>query len=237
MKKILSTLVMGVLCLFGYSQNIQTHYDFGDGRSYLTTTIEMFKPDAWGSTFFFVDYDHNSEKSGVLSDKDQPSLSYFEIARGLKFWDAPVEMTIEYNGGLTNGTSLANAYLAGPAYSWNASDFSMGYTVKTLYKHIANQLNSGEFCWQLTGVWYYKLKLTDSYSLSFNGFVDFWKEKQNFFLNKQGETADYVFLTEPQLWFNFNEHFSLGGEVELSNNFGLHHGFKTCPTLGAKWIF
>ena len=48
------------------AQNIQFHYDFGrmlysdlDGdaadRAPMTTTVEMFKPDKWGSTYFFVD--------------------------------------------------------------------------------------------------------------------------------------------------------------------------------------
>jgi hypothetical protein len=238
MKKIILLVAFVAMTSLTFAQNIQTHYDFGDGRSYVTTTIEMFKPDAWGSTFFFIDYDHNSEKGkNTASDgKNQPSLSYFEIARGLKFWDAPVEMTVEYNGGLTNERSLANAYLAGPAYSWNASDFSKGFTLKALYKHIENANNSDKFCWQLTGVWYYNLPLGD-YSVSFTGFADFWKEKQDYFLNKTGEETDFVFLAEPQLWFNYNKHFSLGGEVELSNNFGLNHGFKVCPTLGLKWNF
>ena len=46
------------------AQNLQLHYDFGKAlyrsedrsleyRPQLTTTVEMFRPDRWGSTFFF----------------------------------------------------------------------------------------------------------------------------------------------------------------------------------------
>ena len=48
------------------AQNIQLHYDFGrslydkdlKGRPLLTSTVEKFHPDAWGSTYFFVDMDY-----------------------------------------------------------------------------------------------------------------------------------------------------------------------------------
>ena len=39
--------------------NLQTFYDFGKDRQYLTTTFEMFKPDKFGDTFFFIDHYYN----------------------------------------------------------------------------------------------------------------------------------------------------------------------------------
>ena len=83
------------------AQNIQLHYDFGrsiydkemSGRPLLTSTVEMFKPDKWGSTFFFIDLDYTSK--GIAS-------GYGEIARELKFWEGPFSIHIEYNGGLSN---------------------------------------------------------------------------------------------------------------------------------------
>ena len=55
------------------AQNIQLHYDFTDDRDYLTTTVEMFKPDAYGSTFFFIDFNYD------VDDVEGVSESYFEI--------------------------------------------------------------------------------------------------------------------------------------------------------------
>ena len=45
------------------------------GRPLLTSTVEKFHPDNWGSTYFFIDMDYTSE--GVAS-------AYWEIARELE---------------------------------------------------------------------------------------------------------------------------------------------------------
>ena len=37
--------------------NMQVFYDFGSDRKYVTMTLEMFKADKWGNTYFFVDHD------------------------------------------------------------------------------------------------------------------------------------------------------------------------------------
>ena len=84
MKKV-ALFVMALAGMTAQAQtNLQVHYDFGEGREYVTTTLEMFKPDKWGNTFFFVDYNFNSTKY------NHPSESYMEIARCLKFWDGPI---------------------------------------------------------------------------------------------------------------------------------------------------
>ena len=76
MKKIRLFAILAV-ALFGTAtalgQNIQLHYDFG--RNAATTTVEMFRPDKGGSTFFFVDFDYSPKVSGA----------YWEIAREICF--------------------------------------------------------------------------------------------------------------------------------------------------------
>ena len=59
-------------------KNIQLHYDFGrqlyskdqPDRPKLTTTVELFRPDSWGNTFFFVDMNYQREgiNLGLLGD-------------------------------------------------------------------------------------------------------------------------------------------------------------------------
>lgn len=44
----------------------------------LMSTVEMFKADPWGDTFFFVDMTYTKE--GL-------NYAYWEIARNLKFWE------------------------------------------------------------------------------------------------------------------------------------------------------
>lgn len=71
MKKLLTLSFLLVVSGVVTAQNIQLHYDFGRniykelkkssdtyGRPALTTTIEMFRPDSFGSTYFFVDVDY-----------------------------------------------------------------------------------------------------------------------------------------------------------------------------------
>ena len=111
--------------------NLQLHYDFGKDRKYLTSTVENFTPDKYGSTFFFIDMDYNAGKQNGVS------ASYWEIARGIKFQEtSPWEAHLEYNGGLTNGFSFDNAYLFGANYSWHRSDFSKILSLQAMYKYI-----------------------------------------------------------------------------------------------------
>ena len=51
-------LLLSVISISGINkvqaQNLQLFYDAGRGCA--TTTVEMFRPDAGGSTFFFIDF-------------------------------------------------------------------------------------------------------------------------------------------------------------------------------------
>ena len=60
------------------AQDVQLHYDLGhslyknlSSRTSVTTTVEMFKPDTWGSTYMFTDIDYKSD--GVMG-------AYWEIS-------------------------------------------------------------------------------------------------------------------------------------------------------------
>jgi hypothetical protein len=216
MKKIYIVLTVLLGSIGANAQNVQLHYDFGENRNYMTSTIEMFKPDKWGNTFFFVDMDFSNKKAA--------GLSYMEIAREISMGKLPINAHVEFNGGLTNAYSFGNAYLAGLSYSKNAEDFSKGVTFIGMYKYIDMTADNKPNSFQFTMVWYWHFL---DKKLSFTGFADFWK--QNIF-------GDYIFLTEPQIWFNATENISVGGEIELSNNFA-GKGFKAMPTLAAKWNF
>lgn len=229
MKKLVLAFIASLFAFGTFSQNIQLHYDMGKDRGYLTSTVEMFRPDKTGNTFFFIDFDYG------VGDVEGVSLSYFEIARCFKLGKSPFSWHGEYNGGFGqfkatpfNGAySINNAWLTGVDYSWNATDFSRGFSLKALYKNIAHKHDAS---FQLTGVWYLNFAKG---KMSFTGFADFWKE-DNVFGTK---TTEFVFLSEPQLWYNFNKNFAAGGEIELSNNFGGMEGFNVMPTLGAKYTF
>ena len=212
-------------------QNLQLHYDF-DRRS-VTSTVEMFRADGSGSTFFFVDLDYSPKVTGA----------YWEIARELCFWKESkvswLSVHVEYNGGLnTQAGSFNNAFLGGLTYSGHSKDWSKTWSLSAMYKLIPGTVTAAgdkqDHNFQITGVW--NLDFFDHW-ISFNGFADYWREARAW----QG--TKFIFLAEPQLWVNLNKvrgwdkvNLSLGTEVELSNNF-VRKGFCVMPTLAAKWNF
>ena len=226
MKKILIFLAVTGWFQCAVSQNVQLHYDMGKGRSFFTSTVEMFKPDKLGSTFFFIDMDYNA------GDVEGISLAYWEIARALKLGDSPLAFHAEYNGGFgqyapEGSYQIEDAWLTGLEYSRNAKDFSKGFTLQALYKYIRGKHDAS---FQITGVWYWNF---GNGKWSFTGFADLWREDFVFGTNE----TKFVFLSEPQLWYNLSKNFALGSEVELSSNFGGMEGFNVMPTIGAKVTF
>lgn len=231
MKKLFTLVALFVAVCSVQAQNIQLHYDYGrdlykkdlPNRPVLTSTIEMFRPDKWGSTFFFVDMDHTSK--GVAS-------SYWEIAREFNLGKSPFAAHVEFNGGETNSFSFNNAYLGGLAYNFHNKDFSKVFGLQAMYKYI--QKADKPHNYQLTAIW--NLNFNDRL-FTMCGFADFWKEK-----NPNG---NYIFISEPQFWLNLNKlkgvnekfKLSVGGEVELTNNFAGRKGFYCIPTTAVKWNF
>ena len=223
--------------------NAQFFYDFGSDRKYTTLTLEMFKGDKWGNTYFFIDHDFNYDKH-VEGPNLAPGGTYFEIARCINLWQNTAmkafSFHVEYNGGITKSYPINNALLVGVDYFMHSADFKNTLNLKALYKKIKCRNSSVPM--QLTAVW----TCNDIFGvkgLKFDGFADFWWETHDCF-NDDGsaEVRHTVFITEPQVWYNVGRHFgvenlSLGTEIELSNNFGSTPGFKCRPCLGAKWDF
>lgn len=246
MKKSVLMPLLLLLALGATAQNVQLHYDLGHSlykdltnRPSVTTTVEMFKPDKWGSTYLFTDIDY--QRDGVAG-------AYWEVSREFnltknKQWAAH----IEYNGGLSSdenswqATRFQHAVLLGGAWNWHSTDFSKTFSVQAMYKyyfknrhHCAHPFSG----FQLTEVW----GMTFAHGLcTFSGFCDLWYNP-----NVNGKL---IVLSEPQFWFNLNAlkgmqgvNLSLGSEVELSNNFvwnkrGEHNRFYALPTVAAKWTF
>ncbi|MCU4177481.1 DUF5020 family protein [Carboxylicivirga sp. N1Y90] len=245
MKKFFLPLI--ALLLIGTSsikaQNLQVHYDFGEKRKLTTATLEMFKPDKYGSTFFFVDMDFGGNKEDGRIDG--MNLAYWEIARSLK-WNEnqKFEPRVEFNGGMGRGDGFSykinNAWLVGGQYTLNNADFSKVLTLQANAKYISDgKIDNGETkdmtSYQFTAVWalhFFERKI------SVTGFADFWREDHGV-VDKDGNwsTSKYVFLTEPQIWYNTCDQFSIGGELEMSNDFGTNKGFMINPTLAVKWTF
>ena len=219
------------------AQDIQLHYDFGRniytgeeaGRSKVTVTLEQFKADKWGSWYYFVDLD--------MSRKAFESV-YTEISREFNLGkESPFAAHVEYDGGASSKSgSFQHAALIGPAYHGHSEDFSKTWSVQLLYKQYFKGADYTHpyASAQLTGVW----STTFAHKkCTFSGFIDFWRGE------KSNGHGCLVILTEPQFWYNMTEHFSVGSEVEVSNNFIYNTNptsdktFFVNPTVAVKWNF
>ncbi|MBI9071005.1 MAG: DUF5020 family protein [Melioribacteraceae bacterium] len=218
MKKIITLLLfLTVAPLF--AQNIQLHYDLGEDRDYFTTTVEMFKPDEYGATFFFIDFDYNNAGNNSIS------LAYFEIARYIAIPGVDgLSATIQYNDGTAPWGPLGHIVLGGASYPIKLGDF---ITINVDVLARKDYLSERNLDGQLTLVWF---KPFLDGKLIFSGFADFWTTETF------GESKT-VFLSEPQLWYNIDKHLAVGGEVELSKNFLPTEDFEVKPTLALKWNF
>ena len=229
MKKFFFLALMAVAAMSTHAQNVQLHYDFGRniysneeaGRPKVTLTLEQFKADKWGSWFYFVDVDFSRKFT---------ESAYTEISREFNIGNKGFAAHVEYDGGLSKKLSFQQSALIGAAWNGHSADFSKTYSVQLMYKRYfkAYDETNAYHSFQFTSVW--GLNFADN-KCRFSGFVDFWRGEKG---NGHGEL---VILTEPQLWYNVTDHFSIGTEVEISNNFYNDKDFFVNPTLGVKWNF
>lgn len=216
------------------AQNVQLHYvpqhTFAPDdmpHNFLLSTVEMFKPDKWGSTFAFIDMTYDGSKGAVNS-------AYWEIARDLKFWDFPLAAHVEYNGGVVDGVpgAIPNAYLLGTSYNFQLGQAFMGTYL--VYKYNAFSKHSDDIQWTVT--WNWNL-FNDKLSLA--GFMDWWTENKDRTGSGSESGKKLILNMQPQFWYNITTHLATGSEVEITNNFYYtgNNSFYVFPTLAAKWTF
>ena len=255
MKKLFLVPLMAMFAVVSMAQvDFQLHYDLGrninpeseSNRQKVTSTVEMYHPDATGSTYFFVDMDYFSDGMGA---------AYWEVSREFtlkSLKNSNFAAHIEYDGGLTVNKytpQYANRYqqcfLVGPAYNWHNANFSKTFSVQAMLKQYIKKDNlKGITSFQLTGVW----STTFAKGLcTFSGFADLWYGYTPRYDDNGGQKKGWVFITEPQFWFNIvgkdRQHgkFCIGTEWELSNDFiwatNSKKTFFFNPTIAAKYVF
>ena len=250
MKKIVAFAGFALLSVGAFAQtNLQVFYDLGKDRKMVTTTLEMFNSDNWGSTFFFVDYDYYNQdfrdQKDPLGGKPYKDVygargSYFEMARALNFWQdsslGALSAHVEFNAGVGFGN---RNWLFGVEYFLHNADFSNTFTFELLYKTFKG--SESHLPLQFTFVWGMN-NLFGVEGLKFSGFADVWGEDANLWDDKDKCEKNLTFISEPQLWYNVGSlfgcpNFNIGTEIELSNNFAGNKGFMCNPCVGVKWNF
>ena len=240
--------IAALLCLCSLTAsagtNLQLYYDFGSlgtacpnqRTNRVTTTLELFYGDPWGSTFAFIDLDYNIHPN---DPKNTPFQGYFEIARCLNFWGKTkakdLSIQVEYNGGLglykdglgdIRGYGINHAALVGLNYCLHTADYKNIFNLEILFKYIVDDANmwrvkDASGSWQkqtgntvplqFTFVWGCEDFCTAP-GLRFSGFLDIWGAKQSVYDSKTGAYTDptkqsFVLISEPQLWYNVGRWF------------------------------
>ncbi len=226
MKKIFVTVgFLFLVVVFGAAQNLQLHYNLGRANDgvvhqnigYLTTTLEMFKTDSLGYTFFFVDMDYIST-NGM-------SFAYGEFLRAINIPKIKfMKLELSYNGGIG---VIKDTWLVGPVFPFVRGKSYISLSVYYRMERFQTSPNS-----QATVVWNVPLLKK---KVRFMGFFDVWT-RDNFIEGNKG--IMFKFLTDTQLWYNLNNHFAVGGEVEFSYNFfTFDKRVAAMPTTAVKWTF
>ena len=210
-----------ILCLLFtvrlYSQNLQIHYDHAEERQYFTSTLEFFRPDERGATFWFVDFDYNQPGNRSAS------LAYWEIARYINLpGKKGLAATAQFNDGTAPWGPLGHVWLAGLAHPINLGFTSI--STELLYR---SSYQSKGHDGQLTFVFSFNILGGKGH---ITGFADIWSETKEEVSEKQ-----IVLLSQPQLWYEFSNNIYLGGEARLSQNFLPEKGLQVYTTIGIKW--
>jgi hypothetical protein len=219
------------------AQNFQLHYDFGEDRKLYTATLEMFRPDTLGSTFWFVDLDFN-----FPGNPRSMSAAYWEFSRdfyipGLRKKPAFDQLTfhLEYDDGFTAYKDSGN-YMGAASYN---SVFLTGFSHPLRIGQVV--LTTQWLCrmprgmdvpdFQFTVVWFQSVFKG---RLLLTGFLDLWSQDKI----DDTEKKELVFQTEPQFWLLLTPKIALGGEIEISKNFPVGpNEWEFFPTLGFRWEF
>ena len=208
---------MAMSAFTAQAQNIQLHYDFGrniypdEEDGRQKATITLEQFKADNWGSWYYFVD-------IDVSRKETKGAYTEISREFNLGkQSPFAAHVEYDGGLgSRSGSYQQAALVGAAYNGHTGDFSTTWSVQLLYKRFfkLSDFNGAYNSAQLTGV---------------------WGEDPG---NGHGRL---IILSEPQFWFNATEHFSIGSEVEISNNFIYNtyndKTFFVNPTVAVKWNF
>jgi hypothetical protein len=237
MRKILPLLLL-FTPLFIEAQNLQLHYDLGKERKFYTATLEMFRPDSLGSTYWFVDLDFN-----FPGNPRSMSATYWEISRDFYIpWlkSNPslksLGFHLEYNDGFTAFKDSSEMMLAASYNSVFLTGFS--YPVKIGKVRITTQAlfrmprgMDGFPDFQLTLVWFQPVFRN---RILITGFIDFWTQDKY----AEPQKKEVVIQTEPQFWFLFRPKLAVGSELEISKNFPAGpQRWRINPTVAFRWEF
>ena len=131
MKKIILTILFGLLFVTGQSQNIQVEW----GKE-LKIVAETELHDDNSMSFLYTE---------LVVDNNKAASTYVQLFREQKFWETPIYIHIEFRSFIAEQFLTNNVYMLGAA--WNVLSKENGYiTLEAMYRY--DDCNN----WQFTTV-------------------------------------------------------------------------------------
>lgn len=237
--KISILMLMMVLTIEGFTQNLQLHYDFRHSadpelneKNFPSVSFEYFKAiDTLGLGSFLLKFD-----SYLNGSKNNVGQVFTQVSQTFRFWKPKVYLSLNYSGGLgvtptSYGYYISNSFGAGLAYpfQWKGAWLSTSLCIRM------NVFEKPSYDPQVI-VYFGKGFL--NYRIFTAGSFVCWTENRN-----QGNdfTADltgkkFAFFGDPQVWFKLTDIVSLGSKINvyylvLSND----NQLQLYPTVGLKF--
>lgn len=194
---------------------LETHHRYDlkpaaePGSTQWMITLSHFEPRDWGNVFFFVDI--MGERGGGLSEE----LAYFELSTEFNLpvsgavmpdWLHDIRFHVELDD--SDVDYINRRFLFGLTFDIRP-DFMDQLDLEILHSS-EEHVGGGNI--QLTLVWMKSFPM-GSRELVLRGFADYWQSGDN------DGNHHMTLLCQPQIVLRFTKRWSVGMELEISNNF------------------
>jgi hypothetical protein len=241
MKKRCSLLLLLLMAISAFGQDLQLHYDFRhsvdprlNATNFPMISFQYFKQIDTNATGAFL----LKVQSFLSGDKNNIGQTFIQISQNLRFWKPKVYLAFNYSGGLgiappAYGYYLTNSFGLGMAYpfQWKGAWLS----ASLLYRY--NAFHKPSHDPQFT---FYVGKFFFKYKVFVEGSVVAWTENkdQGVDYTKGWQGKKLAFFGDPQIWFRIKKGFFVGSRISLYYHLLTEDNqVQAYPTVGTKYQF
>jgi hypothetical protein len=228
-----------VVSIAAPGQNVQLHYDMRhtfdpkpNPRNFPSLTFEYFKnidTTGTGSFLFKMQLD-------LKEKKHNPGQVFTQISQSLRFWKAPVYLSLNYSGGLgisgSFGFNIPNSFGIGISYPFQWRGAWVALNLLARYNAFEHPSYDPQFT-------FYFGKGFFNYKIMVAGSIVSWTENrfQGNDFTKDLHGKKFSFFGDPQVWIKLRGGLSLGSRINLFYNLQKPNALLVYPTVGAKYQF
>jgi len=226
-----------------FSQQLQLHYDVRhtidpnqNAKNFATLYFEYFKSQDSGRAYFKPGSFLLKMQADFVGVQNNMGKFYMQVSQSFRCWQPKIFLDVQYSGGLGITEPKEYSY-----YINNTLSLGLSYPFKWKNAYLTSQLNfkyvpykksSSDFLYTL--YWWQGLF---NYKAEFSGDFSTWTENKNHGdeITKTLHGKSFSFFAEPQFWYNFSNHFSIGTKVNMYYHVNTTKDiFQVYPTVGVK---